>query len=225
MGAKPMWSDYTESVYFVDIIGHKICRYSPGENTVYKATIDNGNYTGYISPIDGEPNSYIVGTDNLAVKVNWDGSSPTATKGDTLFEIEPGTNFLTLFVSPNNSSMYFGGYKTTFCRDHEDLPLYYYTPSKGKSVVASNFKSITGLALDEKRNVLYVMDSCGTAASAFDFDPTDGSLCKLFSPELANKRISINSFEIIQNNFEYIATILNFQPMDALLLYSIWPMG
>lgn len=177
MGAKPIWSDETQSVYFVDIFGHKICRYGLGDDTVYKATIDNGDYTGFISPIDGHPNRFIVGAGASAAMIDWDGSSPTATRGDTVFDIEPNTNFLTFLAGPDDD-YYFGGFNKSFCLSPANLPLYFYTASKGQSVVASNFKAITGLVLFEKYNVMCVLDSCASKIVIFDHDPITGVLCE-----------------------------------------------
>lgn len=178
MGAKPMWSADTKSIYFVDIFGQQICRYDPETNLVHKASLNpHDEFTGYISPIYGKPNNFLIGSGNTAVNVYWDGNTETAKKGDTILEIEPNTNLLTLFVSPDNRTMFVGGFKQTFCKDPDNVSLHVWT-NDVQTIVANNFKSVTGIALDENKNLMYVMDSCGGEAHAFDFNPETNELCK-----------------------------------------------
>lgn len=160
------------------MFGKAYYRYSLDEDKVYKLVVDSSAYAGFIMPIEGRKNRFLIGFNGTAVMIKWDGISSTATRVKNVFSIAADTILGGIMVTANNE-FFAGGFTSALCTQLPTLSLYEYTQNKDLVTVFTYFKSTIGLALNEKKNVLYHLDTCTKQISAFDYDPSDGHLCEL----------------------------------------------
>lgn len=66
------------------MIGSAYYRYSYDENKVYKTTVDDMDLTGFIQPMRGQKNRFLVGLKGAVSIMNWDGISTKATIESTV---------------------------------------------------------------------------------------------------------------------------------------------
>lgn len=170
-----MWDDETNSLYYSDYYGDSIFRYAYEENRTYRATVTNGSIIGFILPIDGDTEHFVAGMGRTAGIIRWDGQSSKATREDDLFNIAPNTNLLGVGVGPNNE-IYGGGLSHRFCGIPANLSFYEYTNELRS--VNRRLKSTTGIEINEKRNILYHLDSCTKTILGYDYNSQNGALCK-----------------------------------------------
>lgn len=181
----PFWDAKTKNVYFADVFNNLIARYSYEENKVYVATIADATFPGFIMPVDGCPNRYLIGTSNTAILAHWDGRSSTATKERDVFSIPDG--LISATVSPTND-IYVGSYGTKLCSEPRRISLYEYSKYGCLESVADNFVSSVGSALDEKARIFYQLDACRKSITAFNWNHETGRLCKCFYALIEQQR-------------------------------------
>lgn len=78
----------------------------------------------------------------------------------------------------SNGDFYTGGFTSLLCSNPRNLSLYQYTPEGELYSYGGHYKTTIGLALDERRNIFYHLDSCTDTLTALDYDPNNGRLCK-----------------------------------------------
>lgn len=85
------------SLYYVDVVGteYSILRYSPLENRVYGAKVENEPRVSFIIPVAGTSDEFAVGIVHLVGVIRWDGKSPTAKVVRIALEVENGDEFKT----------------------------------------------------------------------------------------------------------------------------------
>lgn len=178
-GGPSVWDDDTNSLYFVDLFTSQFCRYSVDDDTVYKAIVPGrtADYSGFIAPIKGRRNRFLVALNENMVVLKWNGVSSTATIDRTIFTVTPKLILNALLVGPNNN-WFFGGFANTFCQNPANLSLYEYNQNKELSVAASGFSTTIGLVLYEKKNIVYQLDACAQIIYAYNYNPFTGHLCE-----------------------------------------------
>ncbi|KAJ6648676.1 Regucalcin [Pseudolycoriella hygida] len=177
------WDENTQSLYYVDIEGPDatLLRYDFAEQKTYSATMDDEPILTFILPVVNTTDEFLVGTQNRAILIQWDGKS---TKGQLLrsvFEIPTDFSF-----KPNRFNgakadpigNFVGGTQyANDCLNHSTTAyLYHYNPIKGLTTIRSNLFISNGLTWSEKTNKLYYIDSCVPKVSEFDYDIATGSL-------------------------------------------------
>lgn len=120
VGGQSTWDDETNSLYYVDLFGSRFCRYSVDENTVYKTTLGQIGTYGFITPIKGKKNRFLVSVDENVFILKWDGRSSNATKGRTLFTVNPRMNVNSVLVTANNE-LFLGGFTDSVCGNPANL--------------------------------------------------------------------------------------------------------
>lgn len=177
LGEKPYWSN--GNLYYVDLLTGAIYRYAYCEDKLYTATIaGNQTTSGFIVPFKNNANQFIVGLDNVATVISWDGVSSTATQVRTLFTGRSQTTLNGLLVSPQND-LYSGNLDTVnYCGASPKQQVYQYLRDQTFAEVANNMGSTAGMVLIEKTNTVYQIDGCLKALNAFTWNPLTGELCK-----------------------------------------------
>lgn len=171
----PHWDAETNSLYFADVFGKLLVRYSYEENKIYPTSVNGLDLAGFFIPVEGRRNQYLVGANESAVIVEWDGRSSTATAVCTLFSTPAGIN--SAAVGPTGD-IYVGSYGPKFCAENPDFSLYDYTSNGCLITVSDDLVTTVGIAIDIARGVLYQLDGCTQAITAFRWNPFTGRLCK-----------------------------------------------
>lgn len=181
VGSQSTWDDNTNSLYYVDLFGGAFCRYSVDDDAVYKTTIGAG-YAGFITPIEGQQNRFLVALDEKVIVMKWDGVSRTASKEKTLLTIRPKLHLNSITVGVNND-IFIGGFTDAVCQNPTNMSLYRYTQNNGLAEVADGFVAVVGLAFNYRANILYQMDACTHIITAYNYNPLSGALCKWNGPK------------------------------------------
>lgn len=171
----PFWSN--GSLYYVDMIGRTLHRYSYDEDRVFTTkVVDNTGYAGFLLPIQNRRNRFIAGFGRRATIINWDGVSPTATKERDLFAVPPHTNLNGLLVSPEND-LYTGNYADNLCYAPPHQSVFGYLRNGQFGTLSTDFGSTVGMVLIEATNTVYHVDSCKSAIVSFKWNRHTGQLC------------------------------------------------
>ncbi|CAH0399647.1 unnamed protein product [Chilo suppressalis] len=88
LGEGPHWDAAQQALFFVDIKGHSIHKYKPatGEHSSTKL----GGAVGFIVPVEGTSDQFVVGVERQFQIVQWDGSDGGAARVlRTLGEVDP----------------------------------------------------------------------------------------------------------------------------------------
>lgn len=170
----PFYDIETDSVYFIDLLGTLLYRYSRQDDKIVAITVDGVNHPGYFIPLQGSRNQYVTSTGNAVVIVNWNGHSNAGTIDRTVFNVTQNTWIHRAFTLPNK--FYVGNYGHEYCNEAPTKTLYEYTNSDGLEQEATHFVSTVGMVL--VNNVFYQLDACTKVLSGFDWNPWTGQLCK-----------------------------------------------
>ena len=189
----PHWDNRSQTLYFVDIDGQKICRFDPVTKDLACINIENGP-VGVAIPVEGEPNKLVAGTATDFILVNWDATSNvTKSVVQTLAVVDTDRNGTRWNDGKADSSgRFWGGTigpevnsvvkpdQASFYRIDCDL-----VPKKELSPVTNS----NGLAWNLEDDTLYYIDTATRKIAAFDFDSVKGVI--------SNKRIV---FDLEKNN-------------------------
>lgn len=162
-------------MYFVDYFGVLLFRYSLLDNTTQTLTVDGVTYPAFFVPVEGSSDKYVVGSNQSAYIIDWDGSSDRGTIERTVFTVAPDSLLNSAFTTATGE-LYTGTYGPTYCAGTPTQSFYRYTEADGLEVISSHFTSTVGTVIIE--NTLYHLDGCQQLLSAFDRDPTTGALSR-----------------------------------------------
>lgn len=206
LGEGPHWDIERQSLYYNDIYGGTIHRYDYKEDKAYSATIgnflshfyvttknispyqiqtDGEPVIGFVIPVQGNPEHFILGTGTRVIRISWDGKSPNATKVDTVGEVEHdrvNTRFNDAKADPQGR-LFAGTMRLEECGDIFAArwgTFYRYTKANGFEGLRTHIGVSNGLAWNEKTNKFYYIDSCDLDVKEFDYDPVTGNICKEF---------------------------------------------
>lgn len=177
----PHWDAESRSLYYVDIAGYNstLNRYDYDEDRVYQARIDNAPTLLFLLPIDCSKNKFLVGIDNKAVIVTWNGRSPKAKVQQILFELDKGTTNVINDIKTDSRGRFYGGTKSTEDCDVEDSgesAFYTYRKGEGVKKFFGNVHISNGLAWVKQTNKFYYIDSCAYGVTEFDYDSETGDI-------------------------------------------------
>ncbi|KAF2879805.1 hypothetical protein ILUMI_26332 [Ignelater luminosus] len=82
----PHWDVETQSLYYVDIIGKTIHKYTPSSNKHTQAYI--GEHVSFIIPVEGEADQFVISINREVHLITWDGVSETVTKIRKIAEVD-----------------------------------------------------------------------------------------------------------------------------------------
>lgn len=84
----PYWDKTTMSLYFCDLFGTHLYRYSYKENKIYQTEIQGQTMPSFFIPAEGTTDKYFVGLNTSVVYCQWDGYSNYAKIIRTLCTVE-----------------------------------------------------------------------------------------------------------------------------------------
>jgi gluconolactonase len=89
LGEGPHWDVTSQSLFFVDIVASSIYRFNTKNGEIYKAKIkDNDEPIGFMIPVEGTTDEFVVGVKREVVIIRWDGKSALATVVRVLGEVD-----------------------------------------------------------------------------------------------------------------------------------------
>ncbi|XP_063699398.1 regucalcin-like [Culicoides brevitarsis] len=188
----PHWYAPNQSLYFCDIPECLIFRYDYKANKCYKAKIEGELNTkiGFIVPVEGKTNHFVVGLALRLAVISWDGVSPMAKVVKVLTEVDQDvkvTRFNDGKVDPRGRI--FGG--TMLSEEHGDIftarkgTFYRYDHKSGKcAALKSKICISNGLTWDETRKIFYYIDTGDKDIKEYDYNPATG--------EISNERVLMN---------------------------------
>lgn len=191
-----------KSLYFVDLFGNKIFRYSEEDDSVYYATV-SGLEAGpsFCVPIRKKPGHFLVGAGHSVYKVEWDGKSTKATSTGTLATVEENTDHsMNHGMAGPNGEFYFGTLGSTLCgrvlsslqtlRNHIEISIFFiylgssanqgfyrWSKNGGLQRLPGSYKTTNSLGFDKKRGLLYHLDGCKQSLIRWKVS-SSGTLCK-----------------------------------------------
>jgi len=175
LGEGPHWDVATQNLYYVDIDGGKILRYSYAENKVYHCKIEGEEKAGFVTPVANTSDRFAVGCGRRIVIVQWDGVATSCKVERTLFSVQDdddkysGNRFNDGKCDPYGrlfaGTMRYVGNELEY--RYGELYMY----DKGKvSVVKSDVGISNGLAWNEQRNKFYYIDTTDFEVKEYDYN-------------------------------------------------------
>lgn len=184
-GESPHWDAATQSLYYIDLFDNKtgLYRYDFATNRIYSAGIPNEeSMPGFILPIDGRKDTFIVGLDHDIKVIKWDGVSPTVQSECTQITVNADikTNRLhDTHVDPYGN-LYCGLSRLSFCDTESKAAsgrVYKSTDGKTAEVIFNDVNAPNTLVWNTEKNKVYFSDTCRNQVREYDWDPETTALC------------------------------------------------
>lgn len=193
----PHWDVARQSLYFVDILGPSIFRLDFKTKEIHGATIkDDNSPIGFIVPVDGTTDEFVIGANRRILLIKWDGKSSEAIILKVLVEVDQAhlENRVNDGKVDPKGVLFFGSMGD---EDKYDLAekrfgsLYSFTNATGAFAWKDNIGIGNGLTWDIKRKKFFYIDSVTRDVKQFDYEPVTSEICEL------NKYLHLANF----NNF------------------------
>ncbi|CAH0720264.1 unnamed protein product, partial [Brenthis ino] len=183
LGEGPHWDERQKALFFVNIKGFSIHKYVPATKQHTKTKL-NGN-VGFIVPVEGTTDQFIVGLEKQFVIVQWDGGdgSPASVVKElgTVDEgVEPPTRINDGKADPRGR-VFAGtiGYENSpgdYVRNKASL---YRVDERGIQKLCSNITISNGLNWDLRRKAFYYTDTFERKIRRYDYDVETGEISNL----------------------------------------------
>lgn len=185
LGEGPHWDIRRQSLYFVDINAPAVLRFDSMTGKFHKASI-GGNYTaiGFIVPVDGSDDKFVVGANRDVLVIRWNGESEKADVLEKLATVDeklPENRINDGKVDPNGV-LFFGTLGNEFkpdFREKQDGSLFSFSKADGLKVVRDKVWISNGITWDEKRNKMYYIDSLARDLKQYDYNRSTSEVCEL----------------------------------------------
>lgn len=144
---------------------------------------------GFVIPVDGNNEQFVVGAGTKVLLIEWDGVSAEAKHIKVLEEVQKdklSVRFNDAKADPKGR-LFAGTMRLAECGDIFAAKwgtFYRYTKAAGLEVLKTHIGVSNGLCWDEKRNKFYYIDSCALDVKQYDYDINTGSI--------TNERVVIN---------------------------------
>ncbi|XP_013139366.1 PREDICTED: regucalcin-like [Papilio polytes] len=182
LGEGPHWDDKQQALYFVDINMKTINKYVPttGEHT--KTTLDGR--VGFILPVDGTDDQFVVGVERKFLVIQWDGKDGSTVKVvKELGEVDqdvPTTRINDGKADPKGRL--FAG--TMGCEDPPgnfdmEKGSLFRVDRRGIVKMCSGISISNGLAWDLREKAMYYNDSLESKIRRYDYDVDTGDISNL----------------------------------------------
>lgn len=151
---------------------YQLLRYDLTEKKIYKAKIEGSNgRAGFVIPIGGRHNTFLVGIERDLNVVKWNGRSTKAKIYCTqIREFDIPTNYIHDGKIDSFGRLYVATIRNALCESNSTEPFGgIFRSNNGKFVqpVISNKPLPNDFQIDEIRNVFYLSDSCQQVIKAF----------------------------------------------------------
>ncbi|XP_066159018.1 regucalcin-like [Euwallacea fornicatus] len=175
LGESPHWDVKTQSLYFVDIIGKSIHKYTPSTRQHAKATLGNPSF---IIPIKTFKDKFVVSQETEIVTLNWDGVSEKVGKVEEL----PGSN-----INADRDGKFNDGkcdslgrlWIGTIGMDLKNEAVAFgklYSYQHHLKTHLENVSISNGMAWNDSIKKFYYIDSMSGCVDEYDFDLDGGSI-------------------------------------------------
>lgn len=183
LGEGPHWDVSRQSLYYVDILGPAILRYDFKSGEIFKATVNGNNAPiGFISPVKGKRDEFIIGAGRRIVLIKWDGSSKEASIIKSLGEVDQSKteNRINDGKIDPKGVLFFGtmGDEVKFDLNETRVGTFYSFKNSTATGLKFNVGISNGLTWDAKNKKFYYIDSVTRDIKQFDYDPSTSKICK-----------------------------------------------
>lgn len=177
LGEGPHWDVRRQSLYYVDINAPAILRFDHQTGKIHKASI-GGNYTaiGFIVPVDGSDDKFVVGANHDVLVIQWNGESEKAEVVEKLTSVDDTLpeNRINDGKVDQNGVLFFGTlgdeFKPDF-REKLDGSFFSFSKSAGLKYISERQVAISnGITWDEKRNKMFYIDSLARNVKEYDYN-------------------------------------------------------
>ena len=184
LGEGPHWDASSQSLYYVDILAGAIQRYDFKSGDIFRATVrDDNSPIGFIIPIEGTTDEFIVGAGRRLLVVKWDGTSSQAIPMKAIADIDsnlPGNRINDGKADPRGV-LFFGsmGDEEKFDLSKTRVGTFYdFKNETGLTALKAGVGISNGLTWDIKRKKFYYIDSVTRDIKQFDYNPLTSEICK-----------------------------------------------
>ncbi|XP_070506113.1 regucalcin-like isoform X2 [Chironomus tepperi] len=215
LGEGPHYDVKSQNLYYVDIEAPAIFRYSLETGKIFKATIkDNNSQLGFITPIAGKTDEFVVGAGHDLTVIKWNGESEEATVQTVLVTVqsELPINRINDAKCDPHGRLFFGtmGDTTTNLKDHPTGFFYRYD-NPNATVLRDSVGISNGLAWDEKLGKFYYIDSVTRNVKVYDYESSTGHISNEsvlidFAVTHPDIEFAPDGMTIDENGFLYVAT-------------------
>lgn len=218
LGEGPHWDIERQSLYYVNILEEgAIFRFDFKTKEIYKARIkDDDSPIGFIVPVEGIKDEFIVGAKRNVLLIRWDGRSSQATSLRVLAEVDketPGNRINDGKVDPKGA-LFFGtmGDETTLNLNlHRNGRLYSFSNKTALKPWKDTIGISNGLTWDKERKKFYYIDSVARDIKAYDYDSKTSSIGNEtvlidFNKTHAGEEFVGDGMTIDENGTLYVAT-------------------
>lgn len=174
LGECPHYNVKTNSLYYTDVWGeYPLLRYDLTEKEIYRAKIKGvTGRPGFVLPIEDRHNKFLVAVERDLKVVKWDGESKTAEAYCTQIQVEKHipTNLVHDGKVDSHGRLYFGTIRDDMCNPNSTAPfggLWRSDDAKTLKQLVWNLGITNDFAIDEKRNILYLVHSCNKSILAY----------------------------------------------------------
>ncbi|KAF9422732.1 hypothetical protein HW555_001726 [Spodoptera exigua] len=179
LGEGPHWDEHHQALFFVNIQEHTIHKYVPATGAHTKTKV--GGRVGFIVPVEGTTDQFLVGVDRKFQVIRWDGADGSpATVVKELVEVDSDipTNRINDGKADPKGRVFAG------TMGHEDPPGNF-TMNRGNlfrleggkvTKVVSQVSISNGLAWDLREKAMYYTDSLEKNIRRYDYDVETGEI-------------------------------------------------
>ena len=178
LGEGPHWDEETQSLYFVDIMGKSIHKYTPSLKKHTELKLDK--QVSFIIPIKGSSDRFIISLQLEIAILTWDGNSSTPSNIETVVVVEGGleNNRINDGKADPMGNLWAGTMSI-----NADIPvgpvtgsLYSLNTSKQLKSQLSNIAISNGLAWSKDLKKMYYIDSSLRRIDQYDLDASTMTL-------------------------------------------------
>ncbi|KPJ11518.1 Regucalcin [Papilio machaon] len=182
LGEGPHWDDKQQALYFVDIKLKSINKYVPATGEHTKTFLEGR--VGFIVPVDGTNDQFVVGVERKFLIIQWDGENDSKVKVvKELGEVDqdvPTTRINDGKADPKGR-LYAGtmGHEDTLGNFAMEKGSLYRLDRRGIVKVCSGVSISNGLAWDLREKAMYYNDSSECKIRRYDYDVDTGDISNL----------------------------------------------
>ncbi|XP_073955501.1 regucalcin-like isoform X2 [Choristoneura fumiferana] len=179
LGEGPHWDAREQALYFVSIFDKSIHRYDPSNGKHTRSVLSD--MPGFVIPVEGKPNHFVVSLKRRVVEVEWDGADGSARELRTIAEVDqdnPGNRFNDAKADPRGR-LFAGTMGNEYEPGKFDLKkgsLYRMDPDGKVHKVATGIDISNGLCWDVKEKAFYFADSFEYDVRRYDYDIETGNI-------------------------------------------------
>lgn len=181
IGEGPFYDTKTNNLYWVDVTGGQIFRMDTITSKFFTARILGETHISFIVPVEGVTNQFIVGAGKRLLLINWDGVHTMAQILRILTELPVDGLCFNDAKTDSRGRLYLGTMITMETGSLVDLQkrlgsLYRFTMQEGLVEMKTKVGVSNGIAINDKTNTLYFVDSYDLNVKQFMYDIKTGNL-------------------------------------------------